>query len=152
MELMSNAFDDNGFIPDKYRRDKQNISPPLNWSGEPQGTKTFAISMIDIDAYNFIHWEILNIPSNVHSIKEGASKNLELPGEAEELANSAGTIGYAGPMPPIGSEPHRYVFTLYALTKKFEPFSDGPLEDLIKGKILTSVDIVAYAERKAQAA
>jgi len=69
-----------------------------------------------------------------------------LPNDSAELANSFGGIGYGGPRPPIGSL-HRYVFTLYALSfKRIEPFSDGPLGELIKGKIIVTAKLSAVFE------
>lgn len=150
MELRSEEFENDGYMPDKYRKDIQNVSPPVSWSGEPEGTKSFALSLVDVDANNFIHWEVINIPAEVHSLEEGASHFLKLPVEADELANSFGSIGYGGPMPPMGSGSHRYVFTLYALSvKQLEPFSDGPLSHLIGGKVLATTTLTTIAERKA---
>jgi Raf kinase inhibitor-like YbhB/YbcL family protein len=37
-----------------------------------------------------------------------------VPGGAVETDNSFGKRGWAGPCPPEGDEPHRYVFALYA--------------------------------------
>ena len=34
----------------------QNISPALNWSGEPAGTQSFALTMVDPDARNGRGW------------------------------------------------------------------------------------------------
>jgi phosphatidylethanolamine-binding protein (PEBP) family uncharacterized protein len=38
-----------------------------------------------------------------------------VPADAHEGENSFGDEGYGGPCPPEGDQPHRYVFTLYAL-------------------------------------
>lgn len=155
MELKSNSFEDNGFLPSKFAKSNvgENISPQLSWAEEPPETKSFALSLIDKSANDFIHWEVINIPGDIHFIEENASGNLSLPGDAAELPNSFGGIGYAGPKPPTGTGPHKYVFTLYAISKeKIEPFSDGPLDFLIKGKVLETAKLTALFEVKAEAA
>jgi len=98
----------------------QNQSPELKWTGAPEGTKTFAITMYDPDAptgSGWWHWVVFNIPSNVTSLPTGAgngSKNLLPPGAAVG-STDFGTPGYGGPCPPQGDKPHRYIVTVYAL-------------------------------------
>ena len=48
--LSSPAFVDNGAIPKQYTCEGADISPPLNWSGAPQGTRSFALIVDDPDA------------------------------------------------------------------------------------------------------
>ena len=40
----------------------------------------------------------------------------KLPAGAAQSPTSFGMPGYGGPCPPAGDRPHRYVFTLYALS------------------------------------
>jgi phosphatidylethanolamine-binding protein (PEBP) family uncharacterized protein len=43
----------------------KNISPALSWSGAPNGTKSFALSIYDPDAptgSGYWHWVVFNIP------------------------------------------------------------------------------------------
>jgi Raf kinase inhibitor-like YbhB/YbcL family protein len=67
-------------------------SPHLGWSGEPEGTRSFAVSVVDPDVpadrtrmgveglslgndeprVRFAHWLLADIPSDVHEIPEGA--------------------------------------------------------------------------------
>ena len=49
-ELTSEAFEDGGTIPVRYTCDGENVSPPLAWSGAPEGTKSFALFVEDPDA------------------------------------------------------------------------------------------------------
>src|ERR1700728_2457081 len=52
-----------------------NISPALSWSGAPQGTKSFELSVYDPHAptgSGFWHWVIFNIPPDVTSLPKGA--------------------------------------------------------------------------------
>ncbi len=120
MKLLSPAFEDGGEIPLKYvmpGAGGQNISPPLKWSGEPEGTRSFALLCVDPHpiARNWVHWMVINIPKDVHQLEEGASPRA-MPKGAKELKNSFGFVGYGGPQPPPGTGKHPYVFTIYALS------------------------------------
>jgi ribose transport system ATP-binding protein len=121
-------------IPKRFAEDNK-VSPRLVWSGVPEGTKSFAISMTDPDLppeFNFprafAHWLVVNIPPRTRELAEGASRNAAMPAGARELNSDFVTFkipgfgrGYGGPWPPDRS--HRYVFTLYAL--KVERLSIG---------------------------
>jgi ribose transport system ATP-binding protein len=113
-------------IPKRFAEDNK-VSPRLVWSGVPEGTKSFAISMTDPDLppeFNFprafAHWLVFNIPPRAQELAEGASGTAAMPVGARELHSDFVTFkipgfgrGYGGPWPPDRS--HRYVFTLYAL-------------------------------------
>jgi Raf kinase inhibitor-like YbhB/YbcL family protein len=119
MEISSAAFKDGEKIPTQCTMPGaggKNISIPLAWKNVPAGTKSFALSMVDPHpvAQNWVHWVVIDIPANVSSIDEGASRKKMPPG-ATELKNSFGDIGYGGPQPPKGTGDHPYVVTLYAL-------------------------------------
>ncbi|MCL1466749.1 YbhB/YbcL family Raf kinase inhibitor-like protein [Argonema galeatum] len=96
-----------------------NISPELTWSGEPAGTKSYAITFFDPDASTGVgwwHWTIFNIPGNVHKLAANAGKpgtNLA-PSGSKQGYTDYGNSEYGGPCPPAGDS-HGYVFTIYAL-------------------------------------
>jgi len=104
----------------------QNISPALSWSAPPDGTKSFALMVHDPDANTggagIWHWVIVNIPATARSIEQGAgtADGAKLPPGSRQITNDyAGFInspGWGGPCPPKGMAPHRYNFTLYALS------------------------------------
>src|SRR4030088_2106562 len=53
----------------------QNVSPALNWSGAPAGTKSFALTVYDPDAptgSGWWHWIVFNIPPGTTSLPQGA--------------------------------------------------------------------------------
>jgi Raf kinase inhibitor-like YbhB/YbcL family protein len=98
----------------------KNISPALSWSGAPEGTKSFALTLYDPDAptgSGFWHWVMFNIPADVASLAKGAGdpKSGAAPKGAVQSRSDFGTLGYGGPCPPKGDKPHRYQFTVYAV-------------------------------------
>lgn len=101
-----------------------NMSPPLNWSNAPQGTKSFAIAVHDPDAptggAGFWHWMAIDIPADVTSLPKGAGSKQKpkMPKEARQIANDYGNEGWGGPCPPEEDKPHRYNFTVYAIGKE----------------------------------
>jgi len=112
----------------------KNISPALNWSGAPAGTKSFAVTMYDPDAptgSGWWHWVVFNIPPSVTSLPKGAGNRIPpvvtslakgagyrgkalMPRGAVQSRTDFGTEGYGGPCPPPG-EPHHYQITVYAV-------------------------------------
>ena len=97
----------------------KNVSPALNWTGAPKGTKSFAVSVYDPDAptgSGFWHWVVANIPANASAIPKGAGdpKAGTAPAGTLQYKNDFGAAGYGGPCPPKGS-PHHYQFTVFAL-------------------------------------
>ena len=115
LSLTSSAFAEGGGIPDKNtymlsgQCSGQNISPRLIWSGAPAGTKSFAITMIDLDAKNWVHWVQYDIPADATELPEASGG----PTIGTRGKNEFGETGYAGPCPPTGT--HLYVITIYAV-------------------------------------
>lgn len=92
-------------------------------------------------AQNWVHWLVINMPANISSLEEGASRKKMPPG-CMELKNSFGDICYGGPQPPKGTGDHPYVFTLYALSvEKLDLGVNTTLpafKKALEGKILDS--------------
>ena len=97
----------------------ENVSPALQWTGAPAGTKSFAVTVYDPDAptgSGFWHWVVYNIPATTTSLPAGAGgANGELPSGATQGITDFGQPGYGGPCPPVKDRPHRYIFTVFAL-------------------------------------
>ena len=98
----------------------KNISPALDWSGAPEGTKSFAVSVYDPDAptgSGFWHWVVVNIPANANTLVKdaGDAKGEGLPAGALQTRTDFGAPGYGGPCPPKGDKPHRYQFNIFAV-------------------------------------
>lgn len=97
----------------------QNVSPELEWSNAPAGTRSFAVTLYDPDAptgSGWWHWVMYNIPSNVNKLPSGAGDPSKegMPGVTMG-ATDFGTRAYGGPCPPKGDPAHHYVFTVHAL-------------------------------------
>lgn len=97
-----------------------NVSPRLDWSGVPPGTRSLALTLFDRDARGgagWWHWAVVDLPAAVHELAAGAGAagGAALPLGARQLRNSFGSRAYGGPCPPPGSGVHHYEFTLWAL-------------------------------------
>jgi len=149
MELTSTAFKDGGQIPVQYvmkGAGGKNVSPPLAWKNVPEGTKSFALFLVDPHpvAKNWVHWLVINIPADAKTLPEGAS-GKKMPQGAVELKNSFGEAGYGGPQPPKGTGYHPYVFTLYALNVETLPLgadtSLSAFQKAIEGKVIAGTTL-----------
>ena len=94
-----------------------NQSPQLTWSGAPEGTKSYLITVYDPDAPGpgWWHWCAFNIPASATELATGASGN-GMPDGTLEVANSYGAKGYGGACPPPGDVAHAYHITIHALS------------------------------------
>jgi Raf kinase inhibitor-like YbhB/YbcL family protein len=114
LTLRSPAFRDEERIPDRHARGADNLSPPLEWSDAPEGTRSLVLLVEDPDAPRgmFRHWAVHDIPSDCTRLDEGAGR----PGsDLTQGANDFGNPTYDGPQPPEGDAPHHYHFRLAAL-------------------------------------
>ena len=119
LAITSAAFTHNGAIPKRYTCEGADVSPPLSWSGEPAGTKSFALIVDDPDAPDpsapkttWVHLLVFNMRAEASAIAEDRTEH-GLPSGAREGINDWNRVEYGGPCPPIGR--HRYFHKLYAL-------------------------------------
>jgi Raf kinase inhibitor-like YbhB/YbcL family protein len=131
----SSAFRDGGTLPRRFTCDGSRTAPPLEWSGLPVGTAELALVVDDPDAPGgtFVHWTLFGIDSRANHLVSG-----KLPPGARQGTNGFGGQGYGAPCPPRGDRPHRYVFTLYALSRR-AGLREGASTGEVRGAIAKAV-------------
>lgn len=118
LEVDLPAFDSE--FSSEYTCDGSDVSPPVAVSGVPEAAESLALVLDDPDAPTddpFVHWLLWNVPPDTTEIAEGVPQSetvASLDGAAQGT-NDFGEVGYRGPCPPEGDDPHQYEFTLYAL-------------------------------------
>lgn len=147
--LKSTAFKDGETIPAKYTCDGDDVSPFLEIKNPPAEAVAFALVVDDPDATRGVpwdHWLLWNIPANTQYISEDS-----IPQSAVQGMTDFGTAKWGGPCPPPGTDPHRYVFTLYALDAAVPLSAGATKEELVKsmeGHILGKAVLTGlYARR-----
>jgi Raf kinase inhibitor-like YbhB/YbcL family protein len=154
LALTSPVFALNGEIPARFSCDGEDISPALEWSGLPEGTKSVALIVDDPDAPDpatprmiWVHWVLYNIPPGAAGLAEGV-KMQDLPAGTKEGLNDWKRTGYGGPCPPIGR--HRYFHKLYALDLVLPDLGNPTkteLEKAMEGHILGQAELIGTYQR-----
>lgn len=153
-KLTSTAFQSGGVIPRKYTCESDDLSPPLEWSDPPEGTKTFALIVDDPDAPDpakpqvvWVHWVLVNIPAAAIGLVENASRGNLPPGTVTGL-NDWDKAEWGGPCPPIGR--HRYFFKLYALDTTLDGLASPKKKDVetaMQGHILAQAELMGTYQK-----
>jgi Raf kinase inhibitor-like YbhB/YbcL family protein len=154
LTVTSSAFSHKAEIPMRYTCDGEDISPALEWSGLPEGTKSVVLIVDDPDApdpaapkMTWVHWVLYNIPPGVSGLPEGVSPT-DLPEGTKPGLNDWKRTDYGGPCPPIGR--HRYFHKLYALDVVLPDLggpTKGELENAMEGHILSKAELVGTYQR-----
>lgn len=161
MELTTDAIvqgrNGNGHFDPRYTCDFDNSSPELRWRDIPEGTAGFALVAEDPDAPKglFTHWVVYNIPANLQHLPAGIPPQETLPNGIRQGLNSFGKLGYGGPCPPHGDQPHRYIFRLYALRAlpDLPPrASRQQLLDAIQAIVIDTAEVMGRYQRTVQKA
>jgi len=160
--LTSQTFKDGTLMPRKVANKNpqnpncvgDNVSPELSWSGAPEGTKSFALTMIDPEGrggLGVFHWVSYGIPASVTSFAEG-----EVSKESDKYVGGKSTQGvgyYSGPCTPPGS-PHHYTFLVIATDLDAKDLPPGlTLSDLmgkLAGHAKGAAGLVGLFEKPAQ--
>jgi Raf kinase inhibitor-like YbhB/YbcL family protein len=154
--LTSPAFGHDSDIPERYTCEGADISPPLAWSGAPQGTKSFALIVDDPDApdprapkMTWVHWIVVDIPADVLELVENASAR-GLPEGAYQGVNDWKRTAYGGPCPPVGR--HRYFHKLYALSTVLPNLKRPTVATVLaatKGHVIAQAQLVGTYQKHA---
>ncbi len=142
--LKSSAFDDGDLIPDRHTCDDADFSPPLAWSGVPEGTQSFAVALEnpDVPHGTWTHWLLYDIPPGTDHLSEWVLTQPQLLNGALQGMNDFGFVGYNGPCEQ--SSTHTYVFTLFALDSMLDVAPGIPTSELkvaMKGHVLDTAKL-----------
>ena len=135
--LKSSEFEDNGQLAVKNAGNiksnpncvGENISPPLAWSNPPEGTKSYAMTMVDpegLAGLGVVHWVGYGIPASVSSFAEGEISKLSDHYIGGKSTPNLAT--YMGPCTPPGDW-HHYTFTLIATDLRPQALPPGLTRD-----------------------
>lgn len=148
--MVSKAFKQGEMIPKKYTCDGENISPPLAWTGIPEGTKSIALIADDPDAPRgtWVHWVLFNLPAETKELPENIPPRSTLSNGARHGITDFRELGYGGPCPPGGT--HRYFFKLYALDSMLTMESGATKAQVLKameGHVLGEGELMGKYKR-----
>ena len=119
LTLTSPAFADGTDLPARYTADGEGVSPPLAWSGLPDGTAALVLLVEDAGSPTpqpLVHLLAWDLPPDPANLGEGALPSPGRAGDARQLGrNSFLRSAWLPPDPPSGHGRHDYVFQLYAL-------------------------------------
>lgn len=155
LALTSPAFRDGGTLPARFTADGEGLSPPLAWTGEPEGTKSLVLIVEDPDApaaEPLVHAILFDISPGKGAIPEGSIGRSDDAALGETGRNSYLRTGWLPPDPPTGHGPHAYVFQLFALDTPID-LTGHPgrarLVDAIAGHVLAAGLTTGTYERSA---
>jgi Raf kinase inhibitor-like YbhB/YbcL family protein len=154
--VTSSAFDDGQALPVRYTEDGEKLSPPLSWSGVPEGAKMVALLIEDADSptpYPLVQAIVWRLDGADGSLDEGAMPLVADPIDSPSMGvNSLLRLGYLPPDPPPGHGPHRYVFQVFALsaTPTLDTVAPGRTEliDALSAFAIAKGSLVGTYERE----
>ncbi len=124
--LTSTTFKDGTLMPKKVANSQanaptnpncvgDNVSPEFSWTGVPEGTKSFVLTMFDPEGRapsGVSHWVAYGIPASVTGFAEG---EVSKPSDKYVGGKSTQGVGfYSGPCTPPNATAHHYTFVLIA--------------------------------------
>jgi Raf kinase inhibitor-like YbhB/YbcL family protein len=151
LSISTPAFEDGGLIPARHTCNGEDLSPPIEISGAPEGAQSLVLIFDDPDAAKephgngrtWDHWILLNIPPDTTSIPEGSTP----PGTVQGM-NDFGDAEYGGPCPPTFR--HQYFLKIYALDTKLDLRNGAArrqVDEAADGHVLASASITGFYEQ-----
>jgi hypothetical protein len=141
--LTSTTFKDGGAMPKRVSNKPppnpncvgNNVSPQLSWKNPPEGTKSYAFTLVDPEGYGgmgVVHWVAYGIPLNVTAFAEGEVSKASGKYVGGKSTEEVGY--YSGPCTPPGS-PHHYVFRVIATDLAPKELPPGLTLDELQSKL-----------------
>ena len=154
LAITSPAFERGDPIPRRYACDGDGVSPELTLSGPVPKMKSFALVVDDPDAPReepFVHWLLWNVPADTETLPVGVERG-DHPESVTGVqgTNDAGTVGYTGPCPPRGDDPHTYRFHLFGLDAELDLTAGAgrdALEDAMSGHVVDDATFTGTYQR-----
>lgn len=146
-ELISPAFDNGDKVPTRHTCEGDDISPRLEWTKPPEGTRSLALIVDDPDAPDgtFTHCLLFDLPAERQGLEEGA-REVGVFGK-----NDFQKVGWGGPCPPTKHGDHRYFFHLYALDTESIGLGEGAtrpqIEKALEGHVLGEATLMGRFAR-----
>ena len=152
--LTSPAFAHDEDLPPRHTADGEDMSPPLEWTAPPDGTKELVLIAEDpdADAGVFTHWIVYGILPDARSLPEGLPDDAIVENEEVSVVqglNEFDELGYTGPVTDEDRGPHRMFFRLFALDTELESLPAGAtraeLRKAAKDHIIGTAELVGIA-------
>jgi phosphatidylethanolamine-binding protein (PEBP) family uncharacterized protein len=111
--VTSPAFAPGGKLPADFTCDGAGVSPPIEWKGAPEGTKSFAVNVWHVPGPGDVksYWVVYNIPATANGLAR-ASEGVGVVGPNDKRHASY------DPMCSKGPGLKTYHITVYALSKE----------------------------------
>ena len=157
LRLTSAAFADGTEIPTIHTCEGRDQSPPLSWSGVPQGTRSLVLIVDDPDApdpaapkMTWVHWLLYDLPPTATGLPAGVAE-ADLPAGTRQGHNDFKRTAFGGPCPPIGR--HRYFHKLYALDVVLPDLglpTKAKLLEAMAGHVLAEAQLVGTYQKRGE--
>ena len=139
--VVTSSFAGGEAIPGKHSCYGLGLSPPVSWTGAPEGAKSIVVVFVEPDApdgKNWMHWLLYGIPSATTEVTEALpSAGADRVG-ARHGRNDFRRLGWEGPCPERG-EDGSYLLKVYALDTEIdleEGATKGELVSAMTGHLI----------------
>lgn len=149
--LTSPAFAHDAELPMEFTADGAGVSPPLEWSGVPEGTRELVLIADDPDAEAgvFTYWVVYGLMPDSPGLPQGLSRDVVInePVELVQGLNEFDEAGYTAPYLSDSDEaPHRFFFRLMAVDKELLDVPPGAtradLRAAAKDHVIATTELV----------
>lgn len=150
LRLTSPAFSHDDDLPLECTTSGAGHSPPLEWTGVPDGTKELVLVCDDPDAESgvFTHWVVYGLLPDTKGLPAALPRDVVIdePVELIQGLNEFDEAGYTAPAIPTDETPHRIFFRLSAVDIELLDVPPGAtrsdLRQAIKGHVLATTELV----------